>query len=1266
LDSVVAGAADGAHVSFDITTPLPADGNIIVTFPGSFTFNAGGTTNITTDTTTLDGTFAVSISGQSVTVARQGDGSIATGSVSFDLSYIQNPPISGPTNVYQIMTTTNDTVSIDQILTVPQTPLTSADLVNPAVTPDSIIAGTVATVRVSFDTANPIPADGKVIVTFPATFTLDSGGTTNISTNCSTFDGTFSVGTSGQTVTVSRQGDGTVAFGNISFDFTYIKNPTVSGDAGVYDIMTTTADTVSIDQACAPGTIFDPGLLTETSVTQDSPVVSVVTNNTVIFATSNDIPADGLLVISFPSGFALDSGGTTKISHVTTDTTSFDGSFVLSTNNQVLTITRQNDGSTFSAGGKISFVLSNIKNPTSVGETGTFSIQTQNTSFNVIDENTAVPAVVIVSGPLGDSSMGFGSTVAGATTHVDVTFTTSATFPVDGYIKIVFPSGFDLSGVSTLTVFSPDGSIDGSFTVSVNGQTVTITRNGDGSITSAGTLKLRIANIVNPSSTGFTGTFSIVTYQSDDTPIEGDASVAQVNITPPVLEGGDIVPGTLLIGTSTTMKLKFTSSQSIPASGKILLTFPSGFDLSSVASSASDSSGNNYDVSRSGQILTITKSDGSALPAASYEITLSDITTPSSNGSGGDYTLETQTSGGSTLEKTTISADTFVLGLITLSDYAPSKQNAATIQFRTAMTIQGNGSLELTFPSGFDVSGNLVASSSEFDEATFSISVTDQTVTVTRGGGSNVTGLISLTISNIVNPSSSGSSGTFSLTLNDDAIPSNQESDSNIPAVTISNPTSLNFLGEGLYQNDATDIDSFTGSQDVLFKVRFTDSTNQAPNVAQVWIDFDGDGYYDLPEKFNLSASGSDYVNGEIFSALLPVVYDGSTTVNYKFYFLDADSSSPNGNATSSPAGSLTVSRPQGAIPILQDPSIGTFSKGVDSSITGGNSSSTAGETFTFRTVYFDPNVNAQPPTEALLYLDRNGDGQFTNNEIHTMTQVDPSNNDYLNGVHFSFSIPIYIVGSSATRNYYFKFNNGSAQATGTPTSLRATGNIQGDTDTDGNGLSDSEEGSADTDNDGTADYLDVDTATIKLPSGDKVILDIPNGNSLSQVENIGDNDADLSPIGMPTTSSSTGETLNWEMGFFKFTATTTSGASITVKLHLPASVISSGVEIHKYNATTGSWINLSYTIVDATTISYTLTDGSTSDGDGSVNGVIVDPIGIAVLSGGSGSSLAPKSASSLCLLAQEKENNLFFLILSLAVLSVAVFLCVKKYRFQA
>ena len=145
------------------------------------------------------------------------------------------------------------------------------------------------------------------------------------------------------------------------------------------------------------GVVGDPGALTSASVVPQSLVVGAVGSVDVSFDldAANTLPADGKIVVIFPSGFTLNSGGTTGIS-----TDNFDGTTAVTGASSTVTITRLPSATEIAAGATVTFTLTNIKNPTVVGSTGTYTIKTDNASGSTIEQDTSVTADIITAGVL--------------------------------------------------------------------------------------------------------------------------------------------------------------------------------------------------------------------------------------------------------------------------------------------------------------------------------------------------------------------------------------------------------------------------------------------------------------------------------------------------------------------------------------------------------------------------------------------------------------------------------------------------------------------------------------------------------------------------------------------------------------------------------------------------------------------------------------------------------------------------------------------------
>ncbi len=120
--------------------------------------------------------------------------------------------------------------------------------------------------------------------------------------------------------------------------------------------------------------------LTSLTVVPWSSDISFTGKHTINFTTATSIPANGKIVITYPSGF--------NVSSATFDTwNGFTGGTSISISGQTITITRDNTGSSSSAGAKY-IVLNNITNIITAASTYTSIIETRDNSNATLDGPT--------------------------------------------------------------------------------------------------------------------------------------------------------------------------------------------------------------------------------------------------------------------------------------------------------------------------------------------------------------------------------------------------------------------------------------------------------------------------------------------------------------------------------------------------------------------------------------------------------------------------------------------------------------------------------------------------------------------------------------------------------------------------------------------------------------------------------------------------------------------------------------------------------------
>ena len=146
---------------------------------------------------------------------------------------------------------------------------------------------------------------------------------------------------------------------------------------------------------------------------------------------------------------------------------------------------------------------------------------------------------------LSNISVSPANPAAGSSSIHTIMFTTSLALPLDGFIVVTYPSGFNVSDAS----IASSASMDGSLAVSNDeDRTITITRSGGTDQTGGETETVRIANVKNSQTAGSSYTVTVTTRDNASLDIEsGTSSVFAV--TPGSLDHFDVT-GMLAVETA--------------------------------------------------------------------------------------------------------------------------------------------------------------------------------------------------------------------------------------------------------------------------------------------------------------------------------------------------------------------------------------------------------------------------------------------------------------------------------------------------------------------------------------------------------------------------------------------------------------------------------------------------------------------------------------------------------------------------------------------
>lgn len=222
----------------------------------------------------------------------------------------------------------------------------------------------------------------------------------------------------------------------------------------------------------------------------------------------------------------------------------------------------------------------------------------------------------------------------GATGTVRVQFDMPSTIPSGGSINVTFPAGFTFGAVAV----SNKANISAPLAVSRSGQTVVLS-NSSG-VSAGNGLGFTLSNVTNPTTAGATGAFTLETKRSNGNTIDS-GTAPSVTIQALI---ASMAFANRAAGASGNVTVDLTTSVDIPASGKVRVTFPAGFNVSAAGVQASTTGlgGGSATASVSGQIITVVLGNSATVaPGSGKSFTLTGITNPGTAAPSGAFPIAT-------------------------------------------------------------------------------------------------------------------------------------------------------------------------------------------------------------------------------------------------------------------------------------------------------------------------------------------------------------------------------------------------------------------------------------------------------------------------------------------------------------------------------------------------------------------------------------------------------------------------------------------------
>eukprot|EP00960_Hanusia_phi_P054932 762819-Hanusia_phi.AAC.2 len=360
---------------------------------------------------------------------------------------VTNRGWEGPVDDVRVAVRTGDNKLVAQdLFTVP--PLTYRNLTSAGLIFDDVIAGAVGTATVSFLTQNVLYADSKISIHFPVSFAIDdrivpTGLTSGI-------DGEVFCRVQGEDLVIYRKPDAQpVGVGTrVVIEFTGIRvkgqsdcvfldrTEVCSATGGTATISILAFDSFASDQAVVDLSPVKFALLERVQVSLSAPLTGAEQVLQVNVRLANQLPSDGSVVLSLPTGYQLSP----PLSAAPADPTV--GRFLISTLAPLVFLLRRLDGAALAKGFQLNFNLSGVRSRRWAGDTGTYQIRTLTADRSIVDAHHSVPGSVLAPGPLQLTQCTTESDLAGVTTRLHVRFAVANPLPPDGSIELLLPQGF--------------------------------------------------------------------------------------------------------------------------------------------------------------------------------------------------------------------------------------------------------------------------------------------------------------------------------------------------------------------------------------------------------------------------------------------------------------------------------------------------------------------------------------------------------------------------------------------------------------------------------------------------------------------------------------------------------------------------------------------------------------------------------------------------------------------------------------------------------
>ncbi len=752
-----AGALTAFNASFTVVTSVDATAVFVVVFPTEFDLSGIQVASLSGTA----GTASATVSGTTVAIARSSGATVAANTfISIVLSNVRVRGVSGESGDFQIYTqNSHRNFTHDEDLAVKGFTISPGDIVA-AVAFSSVRSYATTVVSLTLALSNEVPQTGAYMIVFPAGVTFVSP-VVSATGDSSTLAVTVSNATS--TLVVNRtSASSAIARGStVTLTISGLRNRALSGvlTALQVSVLTNAGSVIDRNTSVAAPSITTNDLLVA-SVAPFAANVGRSTQYWFAFTTSSPLPPSFIVEITFPSG--------TSIAAVSAASGISGGVMTPTVIGQVLTLAVLR-AAEIPAGATLNITVSGVvNNPAGTQVITPFTIKTADSSNVAIDLTTSLTTFTLTPEVLSVLALSVTSNLTGDDLHPTFSLTTVNPIPATGCIVVSLPTDFSLSSPA-LTLSS--GLTGAALTTSANDIRVCVSAQ-----VAAGTaISFKVSGILNPDGSMTTSAMSVKTSQSTLTLVIDSGAFVPVQIVPSSFSAASVTFSSNVVYAVTSVTIAITNKNRIPVGGRFLVYFPAGIDISSASVSSSSGFDGSVSIgatSAASNVLALNRTGGVTTVTASTALTivLGNIRNRAFSGTVEGFRIQSVTALSLVMDQSlSVSSPSLVAGAITDASVTPEFLNVGrrtnyTVSFRNSAPLAASSIIQVTLPSGTNLTSLSGIATVLPSGVTFSSSVTGTVVSVAISATVSASQNITFVILNINNRNGlSGATGVYTI-----------------------------------------------------------------------------------------------------------------------------------------------------------------------------------------------------------------------------------------------------------------------------------------------------------------------------------------------------------------------------------------------------------------------------------------------------------------------------------------------------------------------